>query len=158
MWQWNKRDDCLTINLQLCISQFQQCPSTPPPPPPRADPGELGLFENKLANAPSPGQNSCSNAKAWWLKHVKNVLLSSFLVLLSAKSKLIQAKLSPSWVWFPIVSAKIGHSTALASHFMSYLDVFNKKLTVFADEFVTKEATMLYSEKNEMVKCPGVIG
>ena len=38
---------------------------------------------------------------------------------------------------------KIGHSTALASHFMSYLDVFNKKLTVFADKFVIKEATML---------------
>ena len=76
-------------------------------------------------------------------KDVKNVLFSSFLVLLSVKSKLIQAKLSPSWVLFPVVSAKIGHSTALASHFMSYLDVFNKKRTVFADEFVIKEATML---------------
>ena len=76
-------------------------------------------------------------------KHVKNVLFSSFLVLPSVKSELIQAKLSPSWVLFPVVSAKIGHSTALASHFMSYLDVFNKKLSVFADEFVIKEATML---------------
>ena len=76
-------------------------------------------------------------------KHVKNVLFLLFLVLFSVKSKLIQAKLSPSWVLFPVVSAKIGHSTALASHFMSYLDVFNKKLTVFADEFVIKEATML---------------
>ena len=113
------------------------------PPPPRADPRKLGFFENKLANAPPPGQNSCSNAPGWWLKHVKNVLSSSFLVLLSVKSKLIQAKLSPSWVLFPLVNAKIDHSTALASHFMSYLDVFNKKLTVFADEFVIKETTML---------------
>ena len=32
------------------------------PPPPRADPRELGFFENKLANAPPPGQKSCSNA------------------------------------------------------------------------------------------------
>ena len=44
---------------ELCISQFQQCPS---PPPPRADPRELGFFENKLANAPPPGQKCCSNA------------------------------------------------------------------------------------------------
>ena len=58
------------------------------------------------------------------------------------KSKLIQAKLSPSWVLFSVVGAKIGHSTVLASHFMSYLDVFNIT-TVFADEFVIKEATML---------------
>ena len=57
----------------LCISQFQQCPS---PPPPRADPRELGFFENKLAHAPPSGQNSCSNAPGWWLKHVKNVLFS----------------------------------------------------------------------------------
>ena len=56
-----------------------------------------------------------------------------FSSVLSVKSKLIQAKLSPSWVLFPVVSAKIGHSTALASYFMSYLDLFNKKLTVFAD-------------------------
>ena len=117
--------------------------SAHPPPPPRADPRELGFFENKLANAPPPGQNSCSNAPGWWLKHVKNVLFSSFLVLLSVKSKLIQTKLSPSWVLFPVVSAKIGHSTALASHFMSNLDAFNTKLTVFADEFVIKKATML---------------
>ena len=41
---------------------------------------------------------------------------------------------------------------------MSYLDVFNKKLTVFADEFVINEATMLKGVKREMVKCPGVIG
>ena len=41
----------------LCISQFQQCPS-----PPRADPRELAFFENELANAPPPGQKSCSNA------------------------------------------------------------------------------------------------
>ena len=41
---------------------------------------------------------------------------------------------------------------------MSYLDVFNKKLSVFADEFVIKKATMLKGEKSEMVKCPGVIG
>ena len=72
-----------------------------------------------------------------------NVLFSSFLVLLSVKSKLIQTKLSHSWVLFPVVSAKIGHSTALPSHCMSYLDAFNKKLTVFADEFVIKKATML---------------
>ena len=65
------------------------------------------------------------------------------LVLLSVKSKLIQTKLSHSWVLFPVVGAKIGHSTALASHCMSYLDAFNKKLTVFADEFVIKKATML---------------
>ena len=110
---------------------------------PTVPPRELGFFENKLANAPPLGQNSCSHTPGWWLKHVKNVLFSSFLVLLSVTSKLIQVKLSPSWVLFPIVSAKIGHSTVLASHFMSYLDVFNKKLTVFADEFVIKEATML---------------
>ena len=66
-----------------------------------------------------------------------------FLVLLSVKFKLIQTKLSPSWVLFPVVSARIGHSTALASHFMSNLDTFNTKLTVFADEFVIKKATML---------------
>ena len=113
--------------------------SAHPPPPPPADPWELGFFQNKLANAPPPGQNSCSNAPGWWLK---NVLFSSFLILLSVKSELIQAKLSPSWVLFPVVSAKISHSTALASHFMSYLDVFNKKLTVFADEYV-KEVTIL---------------
>ena len=62
---------------------------------------------------------------------------------MSVKLKLIQAKLSPSWVLFPLFSAKIGHSTALASHLMSFLNVFNKKLTVFVDEFVIKEATML---------------
>ena len=94
-----------------------------------------------MANAPPPGQNSCSNAPGWWLKHVINVLLSSFSVLLSVKSKLIQAKLSPTWVLFPAVSAKIGHFTAPASHFMSYLDVVNKKLTVFADEFVITAVT-----------------
>ena len=114
----------------------QSIPTVPIPPPlPPADPWELGLFENKLANAPPPGQNSCSNAPGWVLKHVKNVF--------SVKSKPIQAKLSPSWVLFLVVCAKIGHSTALASHFMSYLAVFNKKLTVFADEFYIKEATML---------------
>ena len=32
------------------------------PIPPRADPQELGFFESKLANAPPPGQKSCSNA------------------------------------------------------------------------------------------------
>ena len=96
-----------------------------------------------MANAPPPGQNGYSNAPGWWLKHTKFFLFSSFLVLLSVKSKLIQTKLSPSWVLFPVVSVKIGHSTALASHFMSYLDAFNKKLTVFTDEFVIKKATML---------------
>ena len=106
---------------------FPTAPTPPPPPPP----------------SPGRGQNSCSNAPGWWLKHVNFFLFSSFLVLLTVKSKLIQAKLSPSWVLFPVVSAKIGHSTALASHLMSYLAVFNKKLTVFADEFVIKEATML---------------
>ena len=112
---------------------------TVPIPPPRPTPWELGFFENKLANAPPLGQNSCLNAPGWWLKNVKNVLFSPFLVLLSVKSKLIQTKLSPSLVLFPVVSAKIGHSTALASHFMSYLDAFHKKLTVFANEFVTKK-------------------
>ena len=44
----------------------QSIPTVPiPPPPPRADPRELGFFENKLANAPPPGQNSCSNAPGW---------------------------------------------------------------------------------------------
>ena len=32
------------------------------PIPPRADPQELAFFENGLANAPPPGQKSCSNA------------------------------------------------------------------------------------------------
>ena len=32
----------------------------PSPPPPRADPRELAFFENELANAPPPGQKSCS--------------------------------------------------------------------------------------------------
>ena len=32
------------------------------PPPPRSDPRELAFFENELANAPPPGQKSCSNA------------------------------------------------------------------------------------------------
>ena len=32
------------------------------PPSPRADPRELAFFENELANAPPPGQKSCSNA------------------------------------------------------------------------------------------------
>ena len=41
---------------------------------------------------------------------------------------------------------------------MPYLDKFNKKHTVFFDEFVIKGATMLEGEKSEMVKCPGVIG
>ena len=116
---------------------------TSPPPPLGRPPGIRNFLENKLANAPPPGQNSCSNAPGWWLKHVKNVLFSSFLVLLSVESKLIQTKISHSWVLFPVVSAKIGHSTALASHCMSYLDAFNTKLTVFADEFVIKKATML---------------
>ena len=121
----------------------QSNPTVPiPPPPPRADLRELRFFENKLANAPRPGRNSCSNAPGWWLKDVKNVLFYSFLVLLLVKSKLIRTKF-PSWVLFPVVSAKIGHSTALASHLMSYLDAFNKKLTLFADEFVIKKATML---------------
>ena len=60
----------------------QSIPTVPIPPPQEADPQELEFFENKLANAPPPGQNSCSNAPGWWLKHVKNVLFSSFLVLL----------------------------------------------------------------------------
>ena len=33
-----------------------------PAVPPRADPRELAFFENELANAPPPGQKSCSNA------------------------------------------------------------------------------------------------
>ena len=36
--------------------------SAHPPPPHRADPRELVFFENELANAPPPGQKSCSNA------------------------------------------------------------------------------------------------
>ena len=47
---------------------------------------------SKLANAPPPGQKSCSNAPGYGLK---NVLFSSFLDLLSIKSKtckLIHAK------------------------------------------------------------------
>ena len=111
--------------LLLINFMHQSIPTVPIPS--RADPRELGFFQNKLANDPPPGQNSCSNAPGWWLK---DVLFSSSLVLLAVKSELIQAKLSPSWVLFPVVSAKIGHSTALASHFMSYRDVFNKKLTV----------------------------
>ena len=96
----------------------QSIPTVPIPPPPPNFFFFLGFFESKLANAPPPGQNSCSNAPGWWLKHVKNVLFSSSLVLLSVKSKLIQTKLSPSWVLFPVVSAKIGHSIALAFHFI----------------------------------------
>ena len=41
----------------------QSIPAVPTsPPPPRADPRELAFFENELANAPQPGQKSCSNA------------------------------------------------------------------------------------------------
>ena len=41
----------------------QSIPAVPiPPHPPRADPGKLAFFENELANAPPPGQKSCSNA------------------------------------------------------------------------------------------------
>ena len=41
----------------------QSIPAVPIPPPPlRADPRELAFFENELANAPLPGQKSCSNA------------------------------------------------------------------------------------------------
>ena len=39
----------------------QSIPAVPIPPP-RADPRELAFFENEVANAPPPGQKSCSNA------------------------------------------------------------------------------------------------
>ena len=46
------------------IIMHQSIPALPiPPPPPRADPWELTFFENELANAPPPGQKSCSNAQ-----------------------------------------------------------------------------------------------
>ena len=42
---------------------------------------------------------------------------------------------------------------------MSYLDVFKKKLTVFADEMVIKRNDKCCKVKEcGMVKCPGVIG
>ena len=42
---------------------------------------------------------------------------------------------------------------------MSYLDVFKKKLTVFAGELVVKLSDKSCKVKvSEMVKCPGVIG
>ena len=43
------------------VVMHQSIPAVPIPPPPRADPRELA-FENELANAPPPGQKSCSNA------------------------------------------------------------------------------------------------
>ena len=61
-------------------------PTVPPP-------SEIRIVEKKLANAPWPGQTSCSNAPG---AVAKNVLLSSFLVLLSIKSKLTVPKNSPS--------------------------------------------------------------
>ena len=42
------------------IIMHQSIPAVPIPP--RADPWELAFFENELANAPPPGQKSCSNA------------------------------------------------------------------------------------------------
>ena len=105
----------------------------PTVPHPRADPRELGFFESKLANAPLPGQKSCSHAPGLG---PKNVLFSSFLDLLSIKSKLIQAKFSPSWALYcknrPFCSSSV--------LFMSYLDTFKKKLTVFADKLVVKRS------------------
>ena len=58
---------------ELCISNFQQCPS---PPPPGAAPRALAFFENKPANAPWRGQTSCSNAPGY---REKNKLISKFL-------------------------------------------------------------------------------
>ena len=51
--------------------------------------------------------------------------------LISIKSKIIQAKCCPSWVLFLVVSVKIGTSCSSSFPFMSYLDVFNKKMTEF---------------------------
>ena len=47
--------------VRLIRGLMQSIPTVPIPPPPRADPRELGFFESKLANAPPPGQKSCSN-------------------------------------------------------------------------------------------------
>ena len=45
---------------------------------------------------------------------------------------------------------------------MSYLDVFKKKLTVFAGKLVVKRSDkcckVKEGQRSEMVKCPGVIG
>ena len=43
---------------------------------------------------------------------------------------------------------------------MSYLDVFKKKLTVFADEMLIKgnDNVVIKVKECGMVKCPGVIG
>ena len=45
---WEYLHQCKVIPLSGHISSGAH----PPPPPPRADPRALGLFENKLANAP----------------------------------------------------------------------------------------------------------
>ena len=70
----------------------QSIPAVPIPPP-RADPRELSFFENELANAPPPGQKELFKCPG---EGLKNVLFTSFLDLVSIKSKLIQGKFSPS--------------------------------------------------------------
>ena len=61
----DKNIGCLVLHgikasFGLAYASVNSSSAHPPPPP--ADPRELGFFENKLANAPPPGQKSCSNA------------------------------------------------------------------------------------------------
>jgi hypothetical protein len=43
---------------ELCISQFQRCPS----PPPRATPWELAISGKKMAMSPPQGKKNCAKA------------------------------------------------------------------------------------------------
>ena len=51
-----------TLKPKLLKFMHQSIPAVPIPSPHRTDPWELAFFENELANAPPPGQKSCSNA------------------------------------------------------------------------------------------------
>ena len=51
-----------TVNFLCWFGNYASVNSSSGHPPARADPRELAFFENELANAPPPGQKSCSNA------------------------------------------------------------------------------------------------
>ena len=98
-----------SINLNWSLYKHvyvmhQSMPTVPNPPPPPLPIRELGLFENTLANAPPPGQNSFLNTPGWLqtVQWLKNVLFSLFLVLLSVKSKLNSGQIKS---WLGLVSS-----------------------------------------------------
>ena len=135
----------LTVTLssyrreEYCIYVSVNSSSAHPPPPPRADPRELAFFENELANAPPPGQKKlfkCPGVGA------QKCFISFVSRLFFNKSKLIQRKFSSSLAFHYCKNRAFCSSSV---PFMSYLDVFKKKLTVLylPMKWSLKETTML---------------